>query len=163
MKIRHRIVRPLAAAGAALVLMTPASPPRADKGAEDVSGVWVYEERVDASSCESEIVGVKRGLLLTIEQSPPSKAGESRLVVNTEGPTPYSAYGGRYDLAGAEMRVEATSGKKNILATSSIEGEVETGDGDRMTGTRNVKIVESKKGKPVSSCKVLASFTARRL
>ena len=151
------------AACSALVVLTVASLPLAQKGADDVSGVWVYEERVDASSCEIEPVGMKRGLVLTIEQSPPAKSGKSRLVIQTEGPTPYSAYVGRYDLAKTRLEVEADSGKKNISTTSTIEAKVSSSGGDRMEGIRNVKIVESKKGKPVSSCKVLASFTARRL
>ncbi len=136
---------------------------QAAKGAEDVSGVWAYEETVDASTCAVEPIGTKRGLVMTVEQGPPAKDGTSKVVVNTDGPSEYFAYAGRYDLAAYELRVEAASGKKNIAATSSIEGKVSSGEGNRMEGTRNVKIVESKKGKTVSSCKILMSFTARRL
>jgi len=164
MKKREMIVPGIAlAVCAAFVLMTASSPPRAEKGADDVSGVWVLEERVDASTCTIDPIGTRRGLLLTIEQGPPAKDGTSKLVVNSEGPTQYSAYVGRYDLADAELSVTAIEGKKNISATSILEAKVKTSGGDRMEGTRNVKIVESKKGKPHSSCKILTSFTARRL
>lgn len=151
-----------AALAAALVLMTVGSP-QAKKGADVVSGVWVYEERVDASTCEIEQVGTRRGLLLTIEQGPPAKNAKSKLAIHSEGPTQYSTYTGKYDLAHTRLKVTATAGKKNVSYTSVIDGKLSSENESRMQGTRDVKIVWSKKGKPVSTCKVLTSFTARRM